>query len=57
MLLQGLISRSIVLNSDGLQLAQSQPLLKPYWEVQGEITIHDNLLLCQKHIAVPASFQ
>ena len=34
-----------------------EPPLKPYWKVQGELTIHDNLLLFQKRIVVPASLQ
>ncbi|ETW98423.1 MAG: hypothetical protein ETSY2_42830 [Candidatus Entotheonella gemina] len=31
--------------------------LRPYWEVQGELTLQDNLLLCGTRIVVPASMQ
>lgn len=24
----------------------TQPALRPYWEVQGELTLHEDLLLC-----------
>eukprot|EP00731_Ephydatia_muelleri_P013432 Em0007g742a len=31
--------------------------LKPYWKVQGELSVHNNLLLFQKRIVVPGSLQ
>eukprot|EP00731_Ephydatia_muelleri_P011637 Em0006g531a len=31
---------------------KAEPPLKPYWKVQGDLTIHDNLLLFQKRIVV-----
>ena len=38
-------------------IGKIDPQLKPYWKVQGELTIHNNLLLFQKRIVVPASHQ
>ena len=34
-----------------------EPALKPYWKVQGELSVQNNLLLFQKHIVVPQSLQ
>ena len=34
-----------------------EPALKPYWKVQGELSVHNNLLLFQKRIVVPESLQ
>ena len=34
-----------------------EPALKPYWKVQGELSVHNNLLLFQKRIVVPGSLQ
>ena len=31
--------------------------LKPFWKVRGELTVHDNLLLCGSRIVVPKSLQ
>ena len=32
-------------------------VMKPYWEVRGELSMHDNLLLFGSRIVVPASMQ
>ena len=34
-----------------------EPALKLYWKVQGELSVHNNLLLFQKCIVVPESLQ
>ena len=34
-----------------------EPALKPYWKVQGELSVHNNLFLFQKRIVVPGSLQ
>lgn len=35
----------------------AEPVLKPYWEVRGELTIGENLLLCGGRIVVPESLR
>ena len=34
-----------------------EPALKPYWKVQGELSVHNNLLLFQNCIVVPGFLQ
>ena len=34
-----------------------EPVLKPYWKVQGDLSVHNDLLLFQKCIVVPESLQ
>ena len=34
-----------------------EPVLKPYWKVQGDLSVHNDLLLFQKRIVVPESLQ
>eukprot|EP00731_Ephydatia_muelleri_P015747 Em0009g171a len=34
-----------------------EPALKPYWKVQGELSVHNNLFLFQKRIVVPGFLQ
>ena len=35
----------------------TQPRLQPYWAVRGELTLHNNLLLCGGRIVVPESMR
>ena len=35
----------------------TEPKLLPYWEVRGELTLHENLLLCGGRIVVPVSLR
>ena len=34
-----------------------EPVLKPYWKGQGDLSVHNDLLLFQKCIVVPESLQ
>ena len=37
--------------------AQDHCTIVPYWQVRGELTLHDDLLLCGRRIVVPSSLR